>query len=113
MWAHVNLFNRSPLQIWRDLFFCVRVTLRYVDELCKCARDGEQVDRFLFPTKKRSGVPKLKGSSNAAAHLLAHMRSHDACPGTFTFGLRALRERVQFAASVDHLPHAAAPEVQP
>jgi hypothetical protein len=27
LWAHVNIFKSSPRQIWRDVFFCVRVTL--------------------------------------------------------------------------------------
>jgi hypothetical protein len=101
VWAHVNLFNRSPRQIWRDLFFCVRVTLRYVEDLCRCASDGEQADSFLFPTKKRSGGRKLKVSSNAAAHLLAHMRSHP--QKTQVQALSHLAS--DFYGSVYNLPH--------
>lgn len=60
-----------------------------------------QADKFLFPTSKRSGGPKLKVSSNTAAHLLAHMRSHP--EKTLVQALSHLAS--EFYGSVFNLPH--------
>lgn len=76
VWAHTVLFHRTPLQIWRDIFFCVRVTLSYVELLCSraaatsTAEDDISAGEFLDPRPPRSGGPKrVMAVSDVAAFL--------------------------------------------
>ena len=76
VWAHINLFGRTPVQIWRDIFFCIRASLPYVEWLCADAAKDDSTDAFLDPTAIRSGGPKRKMSVNDNAAMLAIQRKN-------------------------------------
>lgn len=76
VWAHVNLFHRTPEQIWKDIFFCTRASLPYVERMCCDAAKNGSANAFMDPTTTRSGGPKKKMSVNATAALLAILRKN-------------------------------------